>query len=244
MDTSLKDGERLDKIGFGGLSIIQKPEEFCYGIDAVLLADFAKLKAGSRAIDLGTGTGIIPLILSYKTVDTELWGVEIQESSWERSVRTAKFNGLSDRLHFICDDIKNAPDVFGLNTFDAVTTNPPYNGYESGLKNANMAKYISRHETTATIEDFIAVSSNLLRNHGDFYMIHRPSRLVDIFFYARAYSLEPKEIKFVAPNRNRLPNLVLIHCVKNGGSELKLLDTLYVYNEKGGYTSELERIYE
>jgi len=157
LDTSLKDGERLDKIGFGGLSIIQKPEEFCYGIDAVLLADFAKLKAGSRAIDLGTGTGIIPLILSYKTVDTELWGVEIQESSWERSVRTAKFNGLSDRLHFICDDIKNAPDVFGLNTFDAVTTNPPYNGYESGLKNANMAKYISRHETTATIRFYCRI---------------------------------------------------------------------------------------
>lgn len=243
MYTDLKDGERIDEIGFGGLSIIQKPDEFCYGIDAVLLADFAKLKEGYKVIDLGTGTGIIPLILSHRTVQTELWGIEIQRASWDRSVRSLAINELNDRIHYICEDVKDVTNIFGLGSFDAVITNPPYNGYENGLKNDNEAKKISRHETTATLEDFIANSSSLLRDRGDFYLIHRPARLVDIFFYARKYSLEPKEIRYVAPNRNKTPNLVLIHCVKNGGHELTLLDPLYVYDLKGEYTEEIKNIY-
>lgn len=244
MYTGLKEGERLDDIGFGKLSVIQKPTEFCYGIDAVLLADFARLKNGYRAVDLGTGTGVIPLILSHKTKTAELWGVEIQETSFERAARSVAFNGLSERIHLLHGDVNNAVAVLGAGTFDAVISNPPYNGNGDGLQNENEAKRVARHETTATLDDFMAAAEGLLRDRGNFYLIHRPTRLVDIFFLARKHQLEPKEMQFVAPDRNRKPNMVLVHCVKNGGPELTILDPLYIYNVDGEYTTAIKRIYE
>lgn len=243
-EIDLQVGERLDEIGFGGLQIIQNEKEFCYGIDAVLLSDFARLREGAKAIDLGTGTGIIPLILSHKTKASELWGIELQETAYERGIRTVTHNGLLDRIHFIRGDVKDATTLLGTESFDAVITNPPYFANGGGLINENEGKGTSRHETTATLEDFLVAAEGLLRRRGDFYLIHRPSRLVDVFFLSRKLGLEPKRIRFICPSQGKPPNLVLIHCVKNGGPELAVLDPLFVYHSEGGYTKEIEQIYE
>ena len=243
-EIDLQDGERLDDIGFRGLQVIQHQEEFCYGIDAVLLSDFAQLREGAIAIDLGTGTGIIPLILSHKTKARELWGIELQETAYERGVRTITHNGLTDTIHLIKGDIKDAVKLLGGESFDAVITNPPYFVQGGALINGNEAKGASRHETTATLEDFLIAAEGLLRHRGDLYLIHRPSRLVDIFYFSRKLKLEPKKIRFVCPCQGKQPNLVLVHCVKNGGTELKVMNPLFVYRPEGGYTKEVEQIYE
>lgn len=235
-------GERLDEIGFSGLKLIQKPEEFCYGVDAVILADFAAGKRHDHIVDLGTGTGIIPLVLSHKTRAERIYGIEYQQESWERAVRSAELNNLQDRLRFIRANVAEFSQLGGW--ADAVTANPPYMAGSGGLTNENMAKTIARHETVGTLKDFIACAGRLLRDKGDFYLVHRPSRLVDIFFLCRSCCLEPKELRLVAPRQGKTANIVLIHCVKNGGTELKLLPELYVYGQEGGYSQEIQQIYE
>lgn len=235
-------GERLDEIGFSGLKLIQKPDEFCYGVDAVILADFAVGKKHDHIVDLGTGTGIIPLVLSHKTCAERIYGIEYQKGSWERAVRSAELNSLQDRLLFIQ---ANVADFCQLNGWaDAVTANPPYMAGSGGLTNESMAKTIARHETVGTLEDFISCACRLLRDKGDFYLVHRPSRLVDIFSLCRGYGLEPKELRFVAPRQGKAANIVLVHCVKNGGTELKILPELYVYGQGSDYSHEIQRIYE
>lgn len=241
--------ERIDNIGFGNLKLIQNPEEFCYGVDAVILADFAKtfsdLKEESLAFDLGTGTGVIPLIISEGT-NGKIIGVEIQKDSFELAEKNAKINGLEDRISFLNQDVKDYED-WGekyKSAVDIVTTNPPYMSGSSGLKNDNSAKLIARHETTADLEDFIKASAYLLKDRGDLFMVHRPSRLVDIFAYGRKYKLEAKEIKFISPKKDETPNIILVHMIKNGGKELKILPTLAVHDEDGGYTLELKKCYE
>lgn len=238
----LRDGERIDNIGFSDLKLIQKPDEFCYGVDAVILADFASQKRVKRVVDLGTGTGIIPLIMSHKTSAEKLYGVEYQKDSYDRAVRNAALNGLEGRLEFIN---ANVSELSGLEEWaDAVTSNPPYMEFNGALTNENDAKAIARHEIAGTLEDFIKCASRTLKNRGDFYMVHRPSRMVDIFYLCRKYRLEPKEIRFVAPVQGKTANILLVHCVKNGGSELKILPDLYVYKDKGVYSDEIQRIYE
>ncbi|HHU16874.1 MAG TPA: methyltransferase, partial [Clostridiales bacterium] len=181
MEPLLKEGERIDNIGFGNLRLIQKPGDFCYGIDAVLLATFADVSKGGKVIDLGTGTGIIPLILSHRTEETEIIGVEVQKDSYERGLRNVDLNNLSERITMIHGDVNEIAEkkLFGKHSFDVVTTNPPYIKGVSGIKNKEEAKTIARHETTADLSDFIRAASFLLKERGDFYMIHRPSRLVD-----------------------------------------------------------------
>ncbi|MCQ4637987.1 tRNA1(Val) (adenine(37)-N6)-methyltransferase [Anaerovorax odorimutans] len=235
-------GERIDEIGFSDLRLIQKPEDFCYGVDAVILADFAARKPARRIVDLGTGTGIIPHILSHKTSAETIYGIEYQEDAWARAVRNAELNGLTERLSFIQANVADFDRLTGW--ADAVTANPPYMAGNGGLVNANQAKTIARHETVGTLEDFIGCACRLLRDRGDFYMVHRPSRLVDIFSLCRKYGLEPKEMRLVAPRAGQIPNIVLIHCVKGGGPELRLLETLFVYKAEGVYSDEIQRIYE
>ncbi len=258
--------ERIDQIGFGGLRLIQEPTEFCYGVDAVILADFAARQGGfceenfegrpivpkrrgsqdCRAVDLGTGTGIIPLILSYKTTCSRLVGVEIQAGSCARAARSAELNGLQERVHFFCADVKNFCDEAGmelLGSVELVTCNPPYTQGQGGLTNRNSAKAIARHETTAGLADFVQCASRLLKPKGSFFMVHRPSRLVDLCAAGRVFGLEPKELCFVSPKEGEIPNIMLVHMIKGGGPELRLLRPLYIYDEAGNYTEELRACY-
>lgn len=241
MDNLIYAGERLDDTGFGDIRLIQRPEDFCYGVDAVILADFTKVKKDDRVMDLGTGTGIIPMILSHKTEAKDIWAVEVQKDSYERALRNVKLNKLEDRVTVIHADVKNLPTV-GI--FNVVVSNPPYMKSDGGIKNENDAKSIARHETSATLVDFINTAGNLLKTGGDFYLVHRPSRMVDICCACRNAQLEPKEMRLVSPNKNAKPNIVLIHCVKYGRPELRFLEPLYIYDERGKYTSEIMEIYE
>jgi len=249
------EGERVDDTGFGQLRLIQKPEEFCYGVDAVILADFASkyvvsaaVRNGSdvAAVDLGTGTGIIPVILSHKTRWASLTGLEVQPGSYDRACRNAAMNNLEGRMNFINADVKDFGQTWGSELkgkVDVVTSNPPYTEGGGGLKSANSAKSIARHETTASLEVFIRCAAELLKNKGDFFMVHRPSRLVDICCLGRKYGLEPKDMCFVSPNAETAPNIILVHFVKGGGKQLKVLDPLYVYNMDGTYTDKLRECY-
>ena len=244
MEIELFQGERIDDMGFGGLLLIQKPEDFCYGIDAVLLADFAKVRKDGNVVDLGTGTGAIPLILSRKTKAAEIVGVEVQTEAFKRAQRSVALNDLDGRIRIIHADIKALDGTLPAGSFDTVVSNPPYNEQGGALTNEREAKMIARHETTAALEDFISTAAELLKDRGDFYLVHRPARLVDIFSLGRLYHLEPKEIRLIHPSPGKTPNIVLVHCVKNGGAELRLLEPLCVYNKEGGYTEAIKKIYK
>ena len=240
----LKENERIDDLEFKGYKIIQNSEGFCFGIDSVLLSDFAKdIRNNSRVMDLGTGTGILCILLAGKTNLKEIVGVEIQEEVYDMAKRSVELNSLQDKVKIINENILNLENVFEKGSFDAIVTNPPYKKLNTGLQNESEKKLISRHELTANLEDFIKISKNMLKDKGEFYMVHRPERLVDIIYLMRKYKIEPKQIRFVAPKLSKEPNLVLIKGVKNAKEFLKLDNTLYVYNEDGSYTSELLKIY-
>lgn len=244
--------ERIENIGFGGLKLIQETESFCYGIDAVILADFAHslCKKYKQVADLGSGNGIIPLILSHKNEDAIITGVEIQPDALELSVRNARLNGLSNRIKFVeCDvacfhkeDYLNEKGI-AKESFDIITCNPPYFKKGGAIPNNKKAKYIARHETTATIEEFIRAASIILENNGHFFMVHRPSRLVDILYYCRKWAMEPKNMRMVVPRASESPNIVMIHCVKGGGRELRVMPELAVYDYNGDYSAEIKQIY-
>lgn len=246
----ISEDERLDEIGFGELKLIQKPKDFCYGVDAVILADFSvkNLKKKPKTIiDLGTGTGILPLIMSYKTDAERIIGVEIQEDSFLRAKRNSTINKLDGRVSFINGDIKDYALGWGSElkeSADMVISNPPYFISGGGIINDLAPKTIARHETTAGLEDFMKCASYLLRPKGDLFMVHRPSRLVDICCYGRAHGLEPKEMCFVSPKQQSIPNILLVHFVKGGGKELKFTKPLAVYDEDGNYTKELLEAYK
>ena len=240
----LNKNERIDDLEFKGYKIIQNSEGFCFGIDAVLLSDFAKnLKKNSKVIDLGTGTGILPILLSGKTQLKNIIGIEVQEEVANMAKRSIELNSLKDKVEIINDNILNLEKLYGKGYFDVVVTNPPYKKLNTGIQNESEKKLISRHEITANLEEFIKVSKNILKDKGEFYMIHRPERLVDILYLMRKYKVEPKQIRFVSPNVNKEPNLVLIKGIKNANEFLKFEKNLYVYNEDGSYTDEILEIY-
>ncbi|QZY55319.1 tRNA1(Val) (adenine(37)-N6)-methyltransferase [Crassaminicella profunda] len=239
----VKEYERVDDLQCKGLRLIQDPKGFCFGIDAVLLSNFCEIRKNWRVIDLGTGTGIIPILLAGKTNAKEIVGVEIQPSVAEMASRSVKLNQLEDRVKIIQEDLKNILEHTDPFTFDCVTSNPPYMNAGGGLLNPESMKAISRHEVKCNLEDIISVSSKLVKDRGHFYMVHRPHRLVDIIYLCRKYKLEPKKIRFIHPNKNKKPNILLIQCVKYGRPELKFMDPLYVYNEDGTYTDEIHEIY-
>lgn len=244
MEELLKNGERIDDLEYKGLKIIQNKEGFCFGIDSILLSDFAKeIKKGSKVIDLGTGTGIIATLLCKKTELKQIVGVEIQKEVYDMAKRSIKLNNLSDKFLIINDNIKNIDKTLEKCSFDAVVSNPPYKKLNTGLTNENEKKLISRHEITASLEDFIKVSYKLLKDNGEFYMVHRPDRLVDILETLRKNKLEPKKLRLVYPSQEKEPNLVLIKASKNAKPFLKIEKPLYVYNEKGKYTQEILKIY-
>lgn len=235
----LKEGERIDDLQLNGLKIIQKVDGFCFGIDAVLLSDYVKVENNSRIIDLGTGTGILPLLLSVKTKAAKITGIEIQPSVADMAKRSVEYNKLSDKIQIVEGDFLNSVELFGANSFDAVVTNPPYRKVGTGLINPSDSKAISRHEIYCTLESLISVSSNLLKDHGRFFMIHIPERLVDIFYYMRKYKIEPKSIRLVHPRFGKPGNLVLIYGLKYGNPCLKVDEPLYVTDYVPGKVGDI-----
>ena len=243
MITDLMENERLDDLQRNGLKIIQKTDGFCFGMDAVLLSGFASVKPGERALDLGTGTGIIPLLLSAKTKGDHFTGLEIQTEIMKMAQRSVALNGLEKKIDIIQGDIKEASRIFGAASFDVVTSNPPYLNDAHGLKNPGDVKAISRHEVLCTLEDVVREGTKALKPGGRFYMVHRPHRLAEIITVMRQYKLEPKRMKFVHPFADKDANMVLIEAVRGGGAWLKLEPPVIVYKEPGVYTDEIYEIY-
>ncbi|MCT4597102.1 MAG: tRNA1(Val) (adenine(37)-N6)-methyltransferase [Vallitalea sp.] len=239
----LKEDERIDDLHRKGYKIIQNPNKFCFGIDAVLLSSFANVKEKEKVLDLGTGTGIIPILLEAKTKGEYFVGLEIQEESAEMASRSVMLNNLEKKVSIIQGDIKEADKLFPLSSFDVITSNPPYMNNKNGLKNDKEPKSIARHEILCTLEDVIKTASSLVKVGGRFYMVHRPSRLPEIIIKLKQYKLEPKRIRLVHPYIDKEPNMVLIESVRHGKPLLKVEAPLVVYEEVGKYTNEIYDIY-
>lgn len=240
---TLKENERIDDLQRNGYGIIQDPDRFCFGIDAVLLSGFAKAKAGDRVLDLGTGTGIIPILMEAKTEASKLIGLEIQEESADMARRSVILNDLSDKIEIVTGDIKEAASIFPKSSFDVVTSNPPYMIGQHGLTNPYSQKAIARHEVLCTLEDVVLAASALLKPGGNFYLVHRPFRLVEIMKVLTQYKLEPKRMRLVYPYIDKEPNMVLIEANRGGKSRLTVEKPLIVYQEQGKYTDEILDVY-
>ncbi len=244
MTINLKEGERLDDLGRKGYRIIQNPTTFCFGIDAVLLTGFAKIKPGAKVLDMGTGTGIIPILLEAKTEAEHLTGLEIQEESADMARRSVSLNDLDTKIDIVNGDIKEASTVFGKGVFDVVTCNPPYMIGAHGLTGENDRKTIARHEVLCTFDDVAREAAAVLKPGGTFYLVHRPFRLVELFQTMSKYRLEPKRMKLVHPFVDKEPNMVLIEAKKGGNSRIAVESPLIVYKEPGVYTDEIYDIYK
>lgn len=244
MEVILKDNERIDDLQLNNLKIIQNKDGFCFGIDAVLLSDFAKeIPTNSKILDLGTGTGILGILLCAKTKLSKIYGIDIQKDVCDMASRSIKLNNLENRFEIINKNIKDLKDIFEENSFDAIVSNPPYKKDNSGIKNESKTKLISRHEITASLENFVSISSKLLKNNGSIYMVHRPERLSDLFFLLKKYNLEPKKLRFVQSYFDSKPKLILVKATKNAKSFLNVEQPLIIYNKDGSYTDETLKIY-
>lgn len=243
MDLTLKENEKIEDLQCKGLKIIQNKKWFCFGMDAVLLTNYCDIKNNSKIVDLGTGTGIIPILLSGKRNYSKAYGIEIQDEVAEMAGRSVELNKLQDKIEILNIDLKDVLDYLEPNSFDAVISNPPYKLNRTGIINPQDKKAISRHEIKCTLEDVISRAALLLKQYGRFYMVHRPDRLADIICLLRKYRLEPKQIRFVHPKAGAKPNMVLIRASKNGNPELKFDPPLYIYDEEGNYTRDVHEIY-
>jgi tRNA1Val (adenine37-N6)-methyltransferase len=239
----LHENERIDDLQLNGLRIIQNPKGFCFGIDAVVLSHFINLKRNDIAVEFGTGTGIIPILLSGKTSFKKILAFEVQEKVANMAKRSILLNHLEDKIEIINDNLRQAPNYFKPQSVNVVFSNPPYMSTQGGIKNPSDQKAIARHEVLCTLEDIIKQASYLLCDGGQFYMIHRPHRLVDIVALCRTYHLEPKEIRMIQPYADKKPNIFLIRCAKRGKPDLKFQDPLIVYKAPGVYSDEIYKIY-
>lgn len=270
MKIKLKEGERIDNLEIKNMKIIQNKDGFCFGMDSILLSNFAKeIKKGARVVDLGTGTGILGLLLCAKTELSQIIGIEIQKEVANMAKRSIRLNGLENRFQIVNMNIKRILHQKGKGnikikgvskhkkayqlirkinlqkeSFDCIITNPPYKKLNTGMINENKKKLISRHEYTANLSDFIKTAKYLLKDKGSLFMVHRPERLVDIIEIMRKEKIEPKQIRLVYPKVNAKPNLILIKGIKNAKPFLKVEEPLYVYNKDGKYTDEILEIYE
>ena len=241
--TLLKNNERIDDLHRNGYQIIQDPGRFCFGMDAVLLSGFAKVKRGENVLDLGTGTGIIPILLEAKTEGAHFTGLEIQPESADMAQRSVIYNHLEEKISIVTGDIKDASNIFGASSFDVITTNPPYMIGEHGLKNGADAKTIARHEVLCTLDDILIQSARMLKQGGRFYMVHRPFRLAEIFSKMVQYKIEPKRMQLVSPYIDKEPNMVLIEGMKGAKSRITVEKPLIVYEAEGVYTRDILEIY-
>jgi len=243
LDIELREGERIDDLQLRGLKIIQRAKDFCFGVDAVLAANFLSVKPGDRVIDLGTGTAIIPLILSAKTKASKIIGIEVQDFMAEISQRSVRLNNLQDKIEIIKGDLKDAPELLGKGAFDCVVSNPPYMNQGGGIINPRDSKAISRFEILCTLADVARTASSLLRSGGRFAMVHRADRIVDVIYYLRQYKLEPKRLRFVHSRPSSIPKLILIESVKDANAQLRYFEPLYIFDSDGNYSEEINRIY-
>lgn len=243
MTVLLKEQERIDELQRNGYKIIQNPEKFCFGMDAVLLSGFVRTKEGAEILDLGTGTGIIPLLLAAKTKAAHLNALEIQPESADMARRSVALNGLEKKIAVIEGDIKEADKLFGAASFDVITCNPPYMIGRHGLQNPDAPKAIARHEILCTLEDVIRVTARLLKPGGNFFMVHRPFRLAEIITLLVRYRLEPKRMQLVYPYVDKEPNMVLLEANRGGKSRMTVEKPLIVYASRGVYTREIYDIY-
>lgn len=244
METNkLKENERLDELQRNGYQIIQNPEKFCFGMDAVLLSGFAHAKKGDKVLDMGTGTGIIPILMEAKTEAEHLTGLEIQEESADMARRSVALNNLTEKITIVTGDIREADQIFKSASFDVVTCNPPYMIGQHGLTNPQAPKAIARHEILCTLEDVIRQAAKLLKPGGHFYLVHRPFRLAEIMVTLSGYKLEPKRMQLVYPFVDKEPNMVLIEATRGGKPRMTVEKPLIVYREPGVYMPEIYDIY-
>lgn len=243
MMNKLRPGERVDDLQIKGYRIIQHPGRFCFGMDASLLSSFAKVKKGERALDLGTGTGVLPVLLEAKHNGEHYTGLEIQKESADMARRSIALNALEDKIDIVEGDIKEAAAIFGAASFHVITVNPPYMIGDHGVPNENEAMRIARHEVLCTLEDILRESAKILPDKGRFYMVHRPFRLPEILAKMSAFKLEPKRMRLVHPYVDKEPNMVLIEGLKNGNPRMKVEPPLIVYEAGGSYTQELLELY-
>lgn len=235
--------ENIDDLQLKGLYLIQKQDGFKFGIDAVLLSDFAQVKKKHRVMDLCTGTGIVPFLIYGKYEPQKVYGLEIQSDMVEMAERSVKLNSLEEKIEFINGDLKDIDNLKKLDRFDVVTVNPPYKLNNSGILNPLDKLAIARHEILCNLEDVIAASRVLLKDNGRMFIVHRPERLADIFTLMRKYKIEPKRVKMIHPKMGKAPNIVLVEGQRDGGAYLKWEAPLYVYDENGKYTKEIDKIY-
>ncbi len=239
----LRENERIDDLQRNGYRIIQNSEKFCFGMDAVLLSGFARVKTGARVLDMGTGTGIIPILLEGKTKAAHLTGLEIQEESADMARRSILLNHLEKKIDIVTGDIKEAGNLFQAASFDVITCNPPYMIGQHGIANPDTPKAIARHEVLCTLEDVVKNAALLLKPGGYFFMVHRPFRLAEIITMMTKYKLEPKRMQLVHPYVDKEPNMVLIEGCRGGKSRMTVEKPLIVYKEQNEYTDDIYEIY-
>ena len=242
-ETYLRGNETIDDLQRSGLKIIQSDDGFRFGMDAVLLSDFVQARPGAVVLDLGTGTGILPILLSDKTQAAHLVGLEIQPGSADMASRSVRMNHLEEKIEIIQGDIREADGIFAPASFDIIVTNPPYMAGGHGLTGTDDAKTIARHEVLCSFDDVARVSWRLLKPGGHFFMVHRPARLPELLISLHAHRLEPKRMRIVCPYADREPNLFLLECVRDGGPGLRMERPLIVYEAPGVYTREIREIY-
>ena len=235
--------ERVDFIQRKGYKIIQNPEVFCFGIDAVLLADFAKAKKKDRVLDIGTGTGVIPILMFARYENDSYTGIDVQEDMINMANRSVQLNNIQNHIIMEHLNVKDLKDAYPQGSFNVVTSNPPYMKGKAGPLNDNESKMISRHEITCSLEDIIENAAHVLIEKGRLYMIHRPHRLVDMLFLMRKYRLEPKRMRMIHPRDGKAPTMVLVEGIKYAKAELTVEPPLYIYNDQGKYTDEIYHIY-
>ncbi|MDE6052930.1 MAG: tRNA1(Val) (adenine(37)-N6)-methyltransferase [Lachnospiraceae bacterium] len=243
MDVELKENERIDDLQRNGYQIIQNPEKFCFGMDAVLLSGFVRVKAGAEVLDMGTGTGIIPLLVEAKTQAMHISAIEIQEESADMARRSVRLNELENKIDIVTGDLREADQFFNAASFDVITCNPPYMIGQHGLTNPEAPKAIARHEILCTLEDVVRTAAKLLKPGGYFCMVHRPFRLAEIITVMTEYKLEPKRMKLVYPYIDKEPNMVLIEGCRGGKPRMTVEKPLIVYKEPNVYTDEIYDVY-
>jgi tRNA1Val (adenine37-N6)-methyltransferase len=240
----VNDGEKEEDLLHGKLKIIQKIEGYRFSVDPLLLTNFVQINEGESVIDLGTGSAVMPLILSERSKAKKIVGLEIQKEMIDMAGRSIKLNRLNKKIEIVECDIRKVKDKYATETFDVVISNPPYIPVKNGKINPQEEKAIARHEIMANLEDVVLAAKHLLIPNGNLFLVYPANRAVDLLQTLRTNGLEPKQIKFVHSNDNSAAKLTLVKAVKNGNPELKVLKPLYIYTLEGDYTDEASAILE